>query len=115
MADDECYKDTPLLHTYIESVGYKLDDYLFMLKGELTEAFLNEERIKGYIDILLGGKASSLPIEAKKVRDNYLAFTGRNGYENLPSEKKEEQKKQAILAFVQAIEKEAILLSSGSF
>ena len=108
MADDECYKDTPLLHTYIESVGYKSDDYLYMLKGELTEAFLNEERIKGYIDILLGGKASSLPIEAKKVRDHYLAFVGKSGYEILPSEEKEAKKKQAILAFVQAIEKEKL-------
>lgn len=108
MADDECYKDTPLLHTYIESVGYKSDDYLYMLKGELTEAFLNEERIRGYIDILLGGKASSLPIEAKKIRDHYLAFTGRSGYKNLPTEKKDEQKNQAILAFVQAIEKEKL-------
>lgn len=108
MADDECYKDTPLLHTYIESVGYKSDDYLYMLKGELREAFLNEERIKGYIDILLGGKASSLPIEAKKVRDHYLAFVGKSGYEILPSEEKEAKKKQAILAFVQAIEKEKL-------
>ena len=108
MADDECYKDTPLLHTYIESVGYKSDDYLYMLKGELTEAFLNEERIKGYIDILLGGKASSLSIEAKKVRDHYLAFVGKSGYEILPSEEKEAKKKQAILAFVQAIEKEKL-------
>lgn len=108
MADDECYKDTPLLHTYIESVGYKSDDYLYMLKGELTEAFLNEERIKGYIDILSGGKASSLPIEAKKVRDHYLAFVGKSGYKILPSEEKEAKKKQAILAFVQAIEKEKL-------
>ena len=108
MADDECYKDTSLLHAYIESVGYDLDDYLCMLKGELTETFLNEERIKGYINVLMGGKASALPIEAKRIRDNYLAFIGRSGYEALPSEEKEEQKKQARLAFVQAIEKEKL-------
>lgn len=104
MADDECYKDTSLLHAYIESVGYNLDDYLCMLKGELTESFLNEERIKGYIDVLKGGKASALPIEAKRIRDNY----GKNGNDDLPSEEKEEQKKQAKLAFVQAMEKEKL-------
>lgn len=104
MADDDCYKDTSLLYAYIENVGYDLDDYLCMLKGELTETFLNEERIKGYIDVLMGGKASALPIDAKRIRDNY----GKNGDEDLPSEEKEEQKKQAKLAFVRAMEKEKL-------
>lgn len=108
MEDDECYKDTPLLQDYITRLSYNKEDYLSMLKGELTETFLNNERIRGYIDVLLGGKAPILPDEAKKVRDNYSAFTGRKGYEKLSSDEKEKQKNQAIYAFIRAMEKEKL-------
>ena len=117
MADDECYKDTPLLHSYIEKVGYRLDDYLCMLKGEMTDTFINEERIKGYKDILLGGKVSVLSTEAKKVRDDYSVYRGRKGYEKLSQEEKDRREKMALLAFVQAMEKEKLyyyLLASSN-
>jgi type I restriction-modification system DNA methylase subunit len=108
MADDECYKDTHLLQDYIEFVGYNIDDYLRMLKGVLTDSFLNEERINGYVNVLLGGKAPILPTEAKKVRDNYSAYIGGKGYEKDSFEKRENKKAQAILDFVQAMEKEKL-------
>lgn len=107
-ADDDCYKDAPFINAYIENVGFDLEDYLRMLNGELTDTFLNEEIIKNYIEILIGGKASALPIEAKKVRDSYSAFIGRKGYNDLPEEEREKNKKQAKLAFVQAMEKEKL-------
>ena len=117
MADDECYNDTSLLHAYISNVGFNMEDYLSMLKGELTESFINEERVKDYIGILLGGKVSVLSAEAKKVRDDYSVLIGRKGYEALAQEVKERQKRQAIIAFVQAIEKEKLyyyLLASSN-
>lgn len=108
MADDECYKDTHLLHDYIESVGYNIDDYLKMLKGELTASFLNEERINGYVNVLLGGKAPILPAEAKKVREIYSAYISGKGYEKDSLEKRENKKTQAISDFVRAMEKEKL-------
>lgn len=99
MADDDCYKDTPLLYAYIESVGYNKEDFLCMLKGELTDSFISEERIKGYVEILFGGKASFLSDEAKRIRERY----GK-----LSQEEKEKQEADAKLDFVQAMEKEKL-------
>lgn len=99
MADDECYKDTPLLYSYIASVGFKLEDYLCMLNGELTDSFKNEERINDYIHVLLHAKAPILPVDAKKIRENY---------NKLSPEEKEKQKSIAINAFVRAMEKEKL-------
>lgn len=99
MADDDYYKDTHLLYTYIESVGYNKEDYLCMLKGELTDSFMSEERINGYVKILLGGKASFLSDEAKRIRERY----GK-----LSQEEKEKQEAGTKLEFVQAMEKEKL-------
>lgn len=117
MADNGCYKDTHLLYDYIATVGYNTDDYLQMLKGELTDSFLNEERVNGYVDVLLGGKVPILPVEAKKVRDNYSAYTSGKGYEKDSLEKRENKKAQATLDFVRAMEKEKLyyfLLASSN-
>lgn len=117
MVDNGCYKDTHLLYDYIATVGYNTDDYLQMLKGKLTDSFLNEERINGYVDVLLGGKVPILPVEAKKVRDNYSAYTSGKGYEKDSLEKRENKKAQATLDFVRAMEKEKLyyfLLASSN-
>lgn len=117
MADDDYYKDTYLLHDYVNVVGYNIDDYLQMLKGELTNSFLNEDRIKDYVKVLLGGKAPVLPIEAKKIREFYSAYTGGKGYKKDTLEKRENKKAQAILDFVRAMEKEKLyyfLLASSN-
>ena len=112
--DDEFYNDSSLLDTYINRMGYKRDDYLAMMRGELTQSFLDTEMIQEYVKALNIRKQSkntsstSLASEAKKIRDDAQSYVKSRAYKDLSPSGKKDTEMRYIVRFIQEIEKEKL-------
>lgn len=123
MKDDEFYKDSELLDSYIKRMGYEREDYLAMMRGELTDTFLAAEMVQEYVKALnihkqrKNSSSTALAIEAKKVRDEAQRYVKSRAYKNLTPSGKKEAEIFFTLRFIQAIEKEKLyyyLLAAGN-
>lgn len=112
--DDIYYNDSDLLDAYIKRMGYKRDDYLAMMRGELTQTFLETEMVQEYakaLNIKKKGKNSpstAMATEAKKVRDAAQKYIKSRAYKNLSPSGKKEMELLYTLRFIQEIEKEKL-------
>ena len=114
MADDESYKDSHLLDAYLERMGYRREDYIAMMKGQLTDTFLRTEMVQDYIKALNIPKngdntsATAMAIEARKVRDEAQKYVDNRDFKDLTLEGQKNVITQYRLRFIQAIEKEKL-------
>lgn len=114
MSDDPYYDDAELLNAYIEQISISREDYLCMMKGQLTDAFLQSERGQEYVEELNIYKASKnkttkgLADEAKAIRAEGQGFVTGRIFKQFTSPQKEEIISQYTLRFIQAIEKEKL-------
>lgn len=106
MDDDPFYNDTNVLDAYIRHMGYTREDYLSMLKGQLTDTFMATDMVKQYAEALNIPKTKDNPVstswnpEAKAIRDK-----GQAAYRIDPTPAK---RLNALLRFVRAIEREKL-------
>ena len=114
MADNGAYHDTEKLAAYIRHMGYNHDDYIQMLKGELTDGFLSTDMAKDYVKALnikkqgKNSSATALAAEAKKVRDAAQRYVKSRDYKGLTPAGKEEAVRRYTLMFIREIEKEKL-------
>lgn len=121
--DDEFYNDSGLLDAYIKRMGYEREDYLAMMRGELTSSFLATEMVQEYVKALNIRKQSkntsstALAAEAKKVRDDAQSYVKSRAYKNLSPSGKKDAEMLYTVRFIQEIEKEKLyyyLLAAGN-
>lgn len=114
MVDNGAYKDSQNLDAYIKHMGYKHDDYIQLLKGELTDSFMDSDMAKEYVkalNIKKQGKntaSTALAAEAKKVRDEAQKFVKSRAYVALTPAEKLLEEKRFTLKFIREIEKEKL-------
>lgn len=114
MVDNGAYKDSQNLDAYIKHMGYKHDDYIQLLKGELTDSFMDSDMAKEYVkalNIKKQGKntaSTALAAEAKKVRDEAQKFVKSRAYVALTPAEKMLEEKRFTLKFIREIEKEKL-------
>lgn len=114
MVDNGAYKDSQNLDAYIKHMGYKHDDYIQLLKGELTDSFMDSDIAKEYVkalNIKKQGKntaSTALAAEAKKVRDEAQKFVKSRAYVALTPAEKLLEEKRFTLKFIREIEKEKL-------
>lgn len=114
MDDDEFYNDSSLLDTYINRMGYKRDDYLAMMRGKLTQSFLDTEMVQEYVKALniqkqsKNSSSTALAAEAKKVRDDAQSYIKSRAYKDLSPSGKKDTKTLYTVRFIQEIEKEKL-------
>lgn len=113
--NDDCfYNDREQLDAYIKRMGYTREDYLPLMRGELTPEFMATEMAQEYVKALnihKQGKNSSstaLAVEAKKVRDEAQSYVKSRAYKDLVPAGREEAIARFTLRFIQAIEKEKL-------
>lgn len=114
MSLDEYYEDVDCLDRYCQRCGFELDDYISMLRGEITESFLNTDMGEEYYSFLNLHKkkknqdSTGLAEKAKSIRDEGQKFVGTQKYLNLKLEEKEAIDKQYLTTFIKEIEKEKL-------
>lgn len=113
MDDDDFYQDSKLLEDYIKKMGYQYDDYVALLKGELTESFKSNEMIQDYIKALNiprkgNDKSHTLADEAKRTKDNAKNYIKRKQFKSLSQKEKEEYYNEITISFIREIEKEKL-------
>lgn len=114
MADNRAYKDSENLAAYIKHMGYSYDDYVKLLHGELTDAFLETEMAKDYVKALNINKqgknsaSTSLAPEARKVREEAQKFVKSRSYKDLTPAGKLLEERRYTLHFIREIEKEKL-------
>lgn len=114
MVDNGAYKDSQNLDAYIKHMGYKHDDYIQLLKGELTDGFMDSDMAKEYVKALNIKKqvkniaSTALAAEAKKVRDEAQKFVKSRAYVALTPAEKLLEEKRFTLKFIREIEKEKL-------
>lgn len=114
MVDNGAYKDSQNLDAYIKHMGYKHDDYIQLLKGKLTDSFMDSDMAKEYVkalNIKKQGKntaSTALAAEAKKVRDEAQKFVKSRAYVALTPAEKMLEEKRFTLKFIREIEKEKL-------
>lgn len=114
MVDNGAYKDSQNLDAYIKHMGYKHDDYIQLLKSELTDGFMDSDMAKEYVkalNIKKQGKntaSTALAAEAKKVRDEAQKFVKSRAYVALTPAEKMLEEKRFTLKFIREIEKEKL-------
>ena len=114
MDDDDFYKDSSLLEAYFERMNFLREDYIALMRGELTESFMETEMVQDYIKTLnvpkIGGNSSAtaLAIDARKVREEAQKFVGSQDYSNLTQEGRKTAITNYQLRFIRAIEKEKL-------
>ena len=114
MNDDDFYRDSHLLDAYIEKNGYLREDYIAMIKGELTESFLRTEMAQDYIKALnvpkIGNNsaATALALGARKVREEAQKYVVSRAYRELTTEGKKNEIENFRVKFIQEIEKEKL-------
>lgn len=123
MDDDVFYKDSLLLDAYFERVGFLRDDYIAMMRGELTNSFLQTEMVQDYLKALnipkVGNNtaATALVVGARKVREEAQKYVISRSYKELTSEGKKDVIESFRLKFIQEVEKEKLyyfLLSASN-
>lgn len=124
MDDDDFYKDSPLLDAYLDRMKYQRADYIALMRGYLSESFKRTDMIQEYIKTLNVPKkgdntsATSLAIDARKVREEAQKYVETPAYKNLTQEGREIVISNFQLRFIRAIEKEKLyffmLTSSNS-
>ena len=114
MDDDEFYKDSYLLDAYLERMGFQREDYVAMMKGELTDTFIKIEKIQEYITALNVPKvgdnssATALAIDARKVREEAQKYVTTPAFTDLTQEGQNNVISSYRLRFIRAIEKEKL-------
>ena len=114
MDDNGAYKDSENLEAYIKHMGYKYDDYIALLKDDLTDSFLETEMAKEYVKALNFKKqgknsaSTALAIEAKKTRDEAQKFAKGKVYEALTPAEQTLKENGFTLKFIREIEKEKL-------
>lgn len=114
MDDDEFYKDSYLLDAYLERMGFQREDYVAMMKGELTDAFLKAEMIQEYITALNVPKvgnnssATAMAMDARKVREEAQKYVTSSAFTDLTLEGQNNVISSYRLRFIRAIEKEKL-------
>lgn len=114
MTDNGAYKDSENLAAYIKHMNYPYDDYVKLLNGELTDAFLETEMAKDYVKALNINKqgkntaSTSLTPEARKVREEAQKFVKSRSYKDLTPAGKLLEEKRYTLNFIREIEKEKL-------
>lgn len=114
MDDDDFYKDSSLLDTYFERMKYQRDDYIALMRGELTESFMKMEMVQDYIKALNVPKvgdnssATALAVEARKVREEAQKYIASQAYLDLTQEGRRNVIANYRLRFIRAIEKEKL-------
>lgn len=114
MDDDDFYKDTSLLDAYFERMKYQRDDYIALMRGELTESFMKMEMVQDYIKALNVPKvgdnssATALAVEARKVREEAQKYVASQAYLDLTQEGQKNAILNYRLRFIRAIEKEKL-------
>lgn len=114
MNDDDFYRDSHLLDVYVERVGYLREDYISMMKGQLTESFLRSEMAQDYIKALnvpkIGNNsaATALAVGARKVREEAQKYVASRAYRELTLEGKKNEIENFRVKFIQEIEKEKL-------
>ena len=114
MADNGAYKDSENLAAYIKHMNYPYDDYVKLLNGELTDAFLETEMAKDYVKALNINKqgknsaSTSLAPEARKVREEAQKFVKSRSYKDLTPAGKLLEERRYTLNFIREIEKEKL-------
>lgn len=112
--DDDFYNDREQLDAYIKRMGYTYDDYLALMRGELTSGFMASEIAQEYVKALnihKQGKNSSstaLAVEAKKLRDEAQSYVKSRAYKDLVPSGREEAIARFTSRFIQEIEKEKL-------
>ena len=114
MDDDDFYKDSSLLDAYFERMKYQRDDYIALMRGELTESFMKMEMVQDYIKALNVPKvgdnssATALAVEARKVREEAQKYVASQAYLDLTQEGRRNVIANYRLRFIRAIEKEKL-------
>lgn len=114
MSDNGAYKDSENLEAYIKHMGYKHDDYIALLKKELTDSFLESEMAKEYVKALNFKKqgknsaSTALAVGAKKTRDDAQKYAKSKAYKELTPEGKALEEKRYTLKFIREIEEEKL-------
>lgn len=114
MSDNGAYKDSENLEAYIKHMGYKRDDYIALLKNELTDSFLETAMAKEYVKALNFKKqgknsaSTALAIAAKKTRDDAQKYAKSKAYKELNPEDKALEERRYTLKFIREIEKEKL-------
>ena len=114
MADNGAYKDSKNLEAYTKHMGYKYDDYIALLKNELTDSFLETEMAKEYVKALNFKKqgknsaSTALAVAAKKTRDDAQKYAKSKAYKELTPEGKALEEKRYTLKFIREIEEEKL-------
>lgn len=112
--DDDFYNDREQLDAYIKRMGYIREDYLALMRGELTSGFMATEMAQEYVKALnihKQGKNSSstaLAVEAKKKRDEAQSYVKSRAYKDLTPASREEKITSFTVSFIQEIEKEKL-------
>lgn len=114
MDDDDFYKDSSLLDAYFERMKYQRDDYIALMRGELTESFMKMEMVQDYIKALNVPKvgdnssATALAVEARIVREEAQKYVASQAYLDLTQEGRRYVIANYRLRFIRAIEKEKL-------
>lgn len=114
MADNGAYKDSENLQAYVKHMGYKYDDYVRLLKGELTDSFLQTDMVKEYVNALnikkqtKNSASTSLAADAKKVREEAQKYVKSRRYKELTPAEKALAEERYTIKFICAIEKEKL-------
>lgn len=114
MDDDDFYKDSSLLDAYFERMKYQRDDYIALMRGELTESFMKMEMVQDYIKALNipkvgdNSSATALAVEARIVREEAQKYVASQAYLDLTQEGRRNVIANYRLRFIRAIEKEKL-------
>ena len=114
MDDDEFYNDASLLDDYVKRIGVSREDYVAMMQGQLTDAFLNAEIVQEYVNALnihkqgKNSASTALATKAKEVRDNAQSFVKSKVFKQKTFEGQDEDIRRFTLQFIREIEKEKL-------
>lgn len=114
MDDDEFYNDASLLDDYVKRIGVSREDYVAMMQGQLTDAFLNDEIVQEYVNALnihkqgKNSASTALATKAKEIRDNAQSFVKSKVFKQKTFEGQDEDIRRFTLQFIREIEKEKL-------
>ncbi len=114
MDDDEFYYDDSLLDDYVKRIGVSREDYVAMMQGQLTDAFLNTEIVQEYVNALnihkqgKNSASTALATKAKEIRDNAQSFVKSKVFKQKTLEDQNEDICRFTLQFIREIEKEKL-------
>lgn len=111
LKSDAVYRDTDLLQSYCDYMGYGFEDYKQFLSGFINETLQETEVFELYRNAFFGNSRNAMSgglDTAKKIRTRFKSLEKTKTFRNRTSEEQGLIRRESFISFVKAIEKDKL-------